>query len=66
MTRNFKLNEDSTILEKKREVTNKSISGLFLKLGIVRNVGQANILMVLIIVFGIAAIVFINARTFTI
>lgn len=63
MAHDFKLNEETNI-PSKRKKTGAGIIGLFIKTGIVKNEGQANALMLLIVVVGIVAIVYINLRTF--
>jgi hypothetical protein len=63
MAHDFKLNEETGV-QMKRKKTGTGIIGLFIKSGIVKNEGQANALMLFLIVAGIAAIVFINLRTF--
>lgn len=63
MAHDFKLHEDTGI-QMKRKKTGTGIIGLFIKSGIVKNESQANALMLFIIVASIAAIIFINLRTF--
>ena len=64
MAHNFKLNDEDTLIATKRKQSSAGIVGLLIKTGLVKTPGQANALMVLIVVVGMIAIVVINLRTF--
>jgi hypothetical protein len=64
MAHDFKLHEETSGLPIQRKKTPRGIIGLLIKSGIVKTEGQANGLMVLIVVVGISAIIYINLKTF--
>ena len=64
MAHDFKLHEETSGLPIQRKKTPRGIIGLLIKSGIVKTEGQANGLMVLIVVVGIGAIIYINLKTF--
>ena len=64
MAKDFKLNEEQTVLPKRNKATSSGIVGWVIKTGIVKNEGQANLLLVVFILVGLAAIVYLNLQTF--
>jgi hypothetical protein len=63
MAHDFKLNEETGIQNRPKKPAG-GIIGMLIKAGVVKTEGQANALMLLIVLIGIAGIIYINLRTF--
>jgi hypothetical protein len=64
MAHNFKINEEDSGIKNKKKITPTGIIGWLITKGIVRTPGQANTLLILFIVVGITAIIYMNLKTF--
>jgi hypothetical protein len=64
MEHDFKLNEEDAMLTNRQKKGPGGIIGWLMRKGIVQNPGQANALLILVIIVGIAGIIYINLRTF--
>lgn len=65
MAKDFKLNEESNLPTARKNKTSTGIIGLVIKSGIVKTEGQANALLILFIIIGLCAIVYLNLQTFS-
>lgn len=64
MDHNFKINEEDTIIQNRSKKSPGGIIGWLLRKKIVSTPGQANAILVLFILIGIAGIIYLNLRTF--
>lgn len=64
MNHNFKLNEEDSFIKTNRKKNSPGIIGLVIKWGIVKTERQANVVLTLFVIAGIAAIVWLNIQTF--
>jgi hypothetical protein len=64
MTPNFKINEEDSLIKNRPKKGPGGIIGWLIKSKIVSTPGQANALLILFILIGIAGIVYLNVRTF--
>lgn len=64
MAKDFKLNEEPNLPPNRNKKPSTGIIGLVMKTGLIKTAGQANALLILFIIFGIGAIVYLNLQTF--
>ncbi len=64
MAKDFKLHEESSLPINHKKKPSGGIIGLLLKVGLVKTVGQANALLILFVILGLGAIVYLNLQTF--
>ncbi len=64
MAHNFQINEEDGIIQNRPKKTPDGIIGWLMKAKIVSSPKQANAILVVFIIIGLAAIVYINVRTF--
>jgi len=64
MANDFKINEEDNLLQTKRKPTPPGIIGWLMKKGLVKTPGQANAILILFIIVGISAIIYLNLKTF--
>jgi hypothetical protein len=64
MEHDFKLNEEDALMPNRQKKGPGGIIGWLMRKGIVKNTGQANALLILVIIVGLAGIIYLNLRTF--
>jgi hypothetical protein len=64
MDHNFKINDEDTIIQNRQNKGPGGIIGWLIRRKIVSTPGQANALLVLLIIIGIAGIIYLNLQTF--
>ncbi len=66
MDHNFKINEEDTLIQNRQKKRPRGILGWLIRSNIVSTPGQANALLILFIIIGISAIIYLNLRTFSV
>jgi hypothetical protein len=64
MDHNFKINEEDSLIQNRKKKDVGGIIGWLMKTRMVSTPGQANALLILFIIIGIAGIIYLNLRTF--
>ncbi|MBY0538471.1 hypothetical protein K2P47_03690 [Patescibacteria group bacterium] len=64
MDHNFKINDEDAIIQNRQKKGPGGIIGWLIKSKIVSTPGQANMVLVAVIIVGIAGIIYLNLRTF--
>ncbi len=64
MDHNFKINEEDMLMKSRPKKGPGGIIGWLIRSKIVSTPGQANALLILFIIIGLAGIVYLNLRTF--